>query len=314
MDVYMSEFLFFSVIIPTYNRPDLLRQCLQALIQQDYACDRFEVIVVDDGSPRSLEPVLTPFYPLLNLRLITQVNSGPASARNTGSAHANGQFLVFTDDDCRPTTTWLKRLEQHLTSSPDCLIGGATLNALAHNPYSTASQLLIDFIYEYYNFNPPQATFVASNNMALPAAQFRAFQGFDTRYAYAAGEDREFCDRWLVKGHPMIFVADVQIYHAHYLTLTSFWKQHFYYGRGAFCFRYGRAKRSQSHLKFESLAFYTKLISYPLLRPTSQPVMAMVLLLFLAQVANGVGFFWEAGLQALGRSLVKPPNKVHSIK
>jgi GT2 family glycosyltransferase len=51
---------------------------------------------------------------------------------------------------------------------------------------------------------------------------------------YAAGEDREFCDRWLRHGYRMAYVPKATVYHAHELTFCTFWRQHFGYGRGAF--------------------------------------------------------------------------------
>src|SRR3990172_7747823 len=88
---------------------------------------------------------------------VRQRNAGPASARNTGAAQARGEFLAFTDDDCRPAPDWLRGLALRLTQSPDCVIGGRTTNALPDNPYSSASQLLIDYLYSYYNADPDRA-------------------------------------------------------------------------------------------------------------------------------------------------------------
>lgn len=70
---------FFSIVIPTYNRPQPLAKCLEAISQLNYPCDRFEVIIVDDGSPISIEPVVQPFREQFNLTLMTQTNAGRAS-------------------------------------------------------------------------------------------------------------------------------------------------------------------------------------------------------------------------------------------
>jgi GT2 family glycosyltransferase len=290
--------LQFSIVIPTYNRPDRLCNCLQALSQLDYPQDRFEVIVVDDGSEKPLDSVVTPFQAMLNLTLLRQGNAGPASARNTGAAVAKGQFLVFTDDDCAPTPNWLNALAEQFQQTPNALIGGQTLNALPDNLYSTASQLLIDYLYEYYNCphtdgDSATAQFFASNNFALPADMFRSMNGFDTSFPLAAGEDREFCDRWLEQGYPMRYAANVQIYHAHHLTLKRFWRQHFNYGRGAFCFHQARAQRNHKSIKVEPFSFYTNLLTYPFLKASPQYAVFLSLLLFLSQVANVFGFFWE---------------------
>ncbi len=141
-----SDFPFFSIIIPTYSRPKQLSVCLESLTQLEYPRDRFEVLVVDDGSQMPLTDAVARISNTLNVVLLSQPNSGPASARNTGAFQAKGQFLVFTDDDCRPVSTWLKNLASRFASAPDHAIGGHTINALPDNPYSTASQILIDLL------------------------------------------------------------------------------------------------------------------------------------------------------------------------
>ncbi len=287
------EALEFSIVIPTYNRPQRLSDCLKALSQLDYPRDRFEVIVVDDGSSTDLLPVVLPFQSRLHLTLLKQSNAGPAAARNTGAAIASGQCLVFTDDDCMPKPNWLSALSDSFATSPHCLVGGQTLNALLNNTYSTTSQLLIDYLYQYYNSERQCAHFFASNNFALPTELFQKLGGFDTTFPLAAGEDREFCDRWLQAGYTMTYAPNAQILHAHHLTLRTFWKQHFNYGRGAFYFHELRAQRNQQQMKVEPFSFYTNLLTYPLQRVQPLQALGSVVLLLISQAANVLGFFWQ---------------------
>ncbi|WP_421655573.1 glycosyltransferase family 2 protein [Leptothermofonsia sp. ETS-13] len=294
----MTQQPFFSIIIPTYNRPDRLKSCLQALTRLDYPRDRFEVVIVDDGSKTPLDRVIAPYQASLNITLIRQTNAGPANARNTGANYAKGQYLAFTDDDCAPAPDWLTNMAACFARAPEALIGGYTINALSNNLYSTASQILIDYIYSYYNTKSHQSGFFASNNFAMPAERFRTLGGFDTRFPLAAGEDREFCDRWLHHGYPMIYAPKVQIYHSHHLTLKTFWRQHFNYGRGASCFHQVRSQRSQESFKVEPISFYFHLITYPFGQCNLQSAMFLAVLLFISQVANASGFFWERANQS----------------
>ena len=282
----------FSIVIPTYNRLDRLYNCLKAIAQLDYSREKFEVIVVDDGSKISLASVVEPFQAELNLTLLRQSNAGPASARNTGAAIAQGEFIVFTDDDCVPSSDWLSALEAQFQLNPDALVGGKTLNALPENLYSTASQLLIDYLYGYYNAETT-ASFFASNNFALPTATFQLLKGFNATFPLAAGEDREFCDRWLHQGYQMVYAPQVKVSHAHQLTLKTFWRQHFNYGRGAFCFHQLRTQRIDDRIRVEPISFYFNLLTYPLTQTSSQSVILLAVLLFLSQVANIAGFFRE---------------------
>ncbi|MBE9178309.1 glycosyltransferase [Oculatella sp. LEGE 06141] len=292
---------FFSIVIPTYARPERLAKCLQSLTCLTYPRDRFEVIVVDDGSEPPIESVAAPFRDRLALSLIRQANAGPAAARNTGAAHASGQFLAFTDDDCAPAPDWLEQLRGHFAIAPTALIGGHTLNALPHNLYSTTSQTLTDYLYQFYTRRLNQPNFFASNNFALPAELFQAIGGFDTTFPLAAGEDREFCDRWLEKGYPMIYAPAVQVHHAHELALPTFWRQHFNYGRGAFYFHQVRRQRTAETVKIEPFSFYTRLLTYPFSQRSPQPSVLVAALLFLSQVANVSGFVWEKNTAQAGK-------------
>jgi cellulose synthase/poly-beta-1,6-N-acetylglucosamine synthase-like glycosyltransferase len=85
----------FSVVIPTFNRADLIEQALQSVFGQRFTS--YEVIVVDDGSTDSTVRLLRPLEP--RLRIFTQPNRGPGAARNLGAAQAHGPYLAFLDSD-----------------------------------------------------------------------------------------------------------------------------------------------------------------------------------------------------------------------
>ena len=284
---------FVSIIIPSHNRPKCLQQCLAAITELDYARDKFEVIVVDDGSSTQLDPIVDLFSAKINLHLLKQEHAGPARARNRGVKQAKGEFLVFTDDDCRPTPGWLETLMNFLAIKPDSMIGGKILNALPGNSFSSASQALVSYLYFYYNKNSKEAHFFTANNIALSKKCFLAVGGFDQEWGIAAAEDREFCDRWLLSGYQMTYAPEAVIYHAHPMSLTGFWDQQFNYGRGAHFFHRTRNRRNQEPMKFEPLSFYLNLIRYPFLRFKKVKAVSISGLIVLAQAANIVGFFWE---------------------
>jgi GT2 family glycosyltransferase len=99
-----------SVIIPTYQRPELLRQCLDALSQQTLSPGQFEVLVVDDGDqPQTALAVRKAVQETgLSVRYLAQLKrQGPAAARNRGWRVALSPLIAFTDDDCIPDSNWL---------------------------------------------------------------------------------------------------------------------------------------------------------------------------------------------------------------
>ena len=304
-----KELPSFSVIVPTYNRLSQLTLCLQSLANLRYPTDRYEVIIVDDGGSVAIDPVVASFNERLDVTLIRQENAGPATARNTGAKHAKGDFLAFTDDDSAPAPDWLLMFAEQFAVTPNHLIGGRTLNALPKNLYSVASQQLIAYLYDYYNSkakdqNATPAVFFTSNNLAIPTKSFHSVGGFDITFPLAAGEDRELCDRWLYFGHKMTYVPQAIMYHAHAMTLRSFWCQHFNYGRGAFYFHQKRGNRNQDRIKVEPLGFYLNLLSYPFSKSYSLRGIVLVLLLLCSQIANVLGYFWEKlGKRIFGKVL-----------
>ncbi len=284
---------FISIVIPTYNRPEQLRQCLVACAALDYPSDRFEVIVVDDGGAVRLDEIVRGVSTTIAVRLLRQENTGPAGARNRGVAEAKGDIVAFTDDDCVPGSGWLHTLASRMRASPDCAAGGRTINALSTNLCSTASQLLISYLNEYFNKVPDDATFFPSNNVAFPKQLFLSVGGFDVTYPRAAAEDRELCDRWRHWGLRMLYAHEAVVHHAHALTLSSFIRQHHSYGRGAYCFHCVRAARTGRSLKVEPLSFYLEMFRYPFSWGYGFKAVPLALLLGVAQAANAGGFFYE---------------------
>lgn len=280
----------FSVVVPTFRRADRLRACLAALADLDHP--DYEVVVVDDGSPEPMEPVAAPFADRLSLTVHRQPNSGPAAARNAGAHRARGDFLAFTDDDCAPRPDWLRRLETPLTDHPGAMVGGATVNAVAGNRFSAASQDLVSYIYEYYR-DEAGGGFLASNNLAVPAEAFRAMGGFDTTYPRPGGEDRELCDRWLREGGEILHAPDAVLDHFHHLDARSFWRQHVNYGRGAYQFHVQRARTAGERVHVEPARFYLDLLRYPFRERPVGEAAAVSALLVVSQVANAAGFFSE---------------------
>lgn len=118
----MEDTPFISVIIPVLNDSERLEICLNALEQQTYPKDLYEVIVVDNGSTENLE-VLVNKFTQASFTCETQV--GSYAARNKGISIARGEVLAFTDSDCIPDPNWLETGVKHLLSVPNCgLVAG----------------------------------------------------------------------------------------------------------------------------------------------------------------------------------------------
>jgi GT2 family glycosyltransferase len=285
-----------SVIVPTCNRPDQLRACLEALTALDPPVGGFETIVVDDGGHAELTPAIAAVRDRLAVELLRVPHGGPAAARNAGIRRARGTVLAFTDDDCRPRPDWLRVLSARLESKPTALVGGPTTNPVRASTCSEASQLIIDLVYKHYNAAPDNARFLASNNFAARADVLKAAGGFNEEFR--TSEDRELCDRWRVAGRPLVFAPDAVVEHERPLSPVRFGAQHFAYGRGAYRYHRTRARRNSGRIRDE-MDFY---VSLPrLLRSAASGIErrrlpAFAGLLMLWQAANAAGFGWEAVL------------------
>ena len=228
----------FSIIIPTYNRPQRLRECLVSLVYLDPDSVPFEVVLVFDGGSMPAEAIIAEFEAQLTIRTMRQENMGVAYARNAGAAAAVGEYLIFLDDDYRVAPDWLNQFTQQFAQSPDAMVGGDARNFLNDNIYSTASQVLNEIVYIHYNADHLNARFHSGGNMGMKRSLFSELGGNDPLYiGEIIGEDRDLCERWLRRGWQIVYNPKIVIYHAHSLTLRSFWQQHYGYAYGAYTFR-----------------------------------------------------------------------------
>lgn len=285
-----------SVVIPARNRPQALESCLDALAAQTLPAGSFELIVVDDGSepPLVLDPAR--WSSKFALKLIHQENAGPAGARNRGVAEARGEFLAFTDDDCLPTPTWLENIVAALRENPEAMVGGSTFNGLKNDLFAEASQLTLEMVYNYFNRDPKNAYFFASNNIAARRDRYLASSGFDADFNSPAAEDREFCDRWRMQKRPLLWEPTAQIEHRHAQSLGGFIRLHWRYGQGAFLYQAKRRERASGTMA-EDLGFHRSLPKAVWGALSDQSLgrrLKLFSALILWQLANAMGFLWAA--------------------
>lgn len=301
--------LRFTVVVPTYNRAESLERCLGAIAAQDQPREAFEVVVVDDGSKRSPREIVDRFATSMQVRLIEQTNAGPAAARNAGARAARGQFLAFTDDDCRPSAGWLTALSVALDEHPRSAVGGSVISSL-QNSFSTASQLLVEFLYHYFARNNPDGQFFVTANVAMPTDMFKDLGGFDLTFPFAAAEDRDLCERWHERGFGLVYSEDAVVWHSHPLRLGSFCRQHFTYGRGAWFLNKAKRRRGRAGLSVRPVSFYSKLVLFPLSKAPLPRSLILASLAALSQLVYTTGFFWQSLMSSgSGASATTPQEK-----
>jgi len=282
---------YISVIIPTYQRPNQLQLCLQALTSLDYSTDNFEVIIVNDDI-QDLTPLIhDTVKDKLNFLVLNQPHAGPATARNFGASKAKSQYLLFLDDDCTPEMDFLGKVAIRCKEFPASAIGGKILNAVPENLYAEATHLVISFLYDHYNKDPEDAHFFTVECLAVPTSHFRVLQGFNA--AFRTGEDREFCQRWRQAGYQMIYAPEIIVHHSHAEGIMEFCRQHYSYGRCSCRFRFQTPGIREEEKKLESTKFYIDLQLYPFSKGKGLRTILLFLLILLSQTANAIGFCTE---------------------
>lgn len=184
-----------SVVVPTYERHELLEVLLECLARQTIR--DFEVIVVDQSAtPWTPDPGL----PLDLVYIHTDVR-GAANARNTGAFHARGDVLAFTDDDCRPDRDWLEAGLRYFADAGVVGVEGLVLSDRAHDArYRPVTNVGFEGI-----------GFMTANLM-LRRDVFEAIDGFDAQFDVPFREDTDLAWRALEHG-AIPYGADVRVYH-----------------------------------------------------------------------------------------------------
>ncbi len=299
----------FSIVVATRGRAEDLTGCVASLAALDYPRRLYETIVVVDGPDPLAERVAGAAPAGLDVRTVVhQRPLGVSAARNSGIERAAAEFIAFTDDDCVAAPGWLTALAAELQRNPSSAIGGRTLNAATRNRYSTASQAVIDAAHAHWNRDPAGPGFFASNNLAMPAEALREVGGFDTRFAPVGGEDRELCDRWIASGLRMRYAPDALVYHLRQLTLRSFLRQHYRYGRGARRFHRLRSMRNGARNVPEP-GFYAELVRQARAHARGSGRASLSALIVLSQAANFTGYALDRspiGTPAHGDARVEP--------
>ena len=183
----------FSVIIPTCNRNELLAKCLDCLDAdiQSISSEQYEVIVTDDGHETTAGNIIKENYPWASW--IEGPHRGPAANRNNGAMNAAGKWLVFTDDDCLPSSNWLNAYSKAITPSVFVYEGKTTCNLGLNSPLEHAP----------VNMN---GGCLWSCNMMILNSFFKRLGGFDEGFLFPHMEDIEFKDRIVELGASYRFV------------------------------------------------------------------------------------------------------------
>ena len=123
-----------SVVIPTLNRINDIKECISALEKQDLPKKKFEIIVVGNGSIDGSKEFLKEKADEGRIRFLEEKKKGPGAARNLGVNKSRARFIAFTDDDCLPEPSWLSELLNAFPEDRKCAaVGGPVVTAHKKN-------------------------------------------------------------------------------------------------------------------------------------------------------------------------------------
>ena len=229
---------YFSVVIPTYNRLDMLVRVLDALDAQVDA-PPFEVIVIDDGSKDATAATMAQRK---GITFRSQPNSGPGKARNHGVSLAEGKIVVFIGDDTVPEPRFLaEHARVHRDADDDPMVAALGYTGWPHGERVTA---FMDYINDYglqfgYKLIKDGETvafnFFYTSNISIDREVLLAHP-FDTTFPSAAWEDIELAYRLDKKGLKIRYNAHAVTRHYHPMNVDSFARRQYTVGKSGAIF------------------------------------------------------------------------------
>jgi GT2 family glycosyltransferase len=231
---------YFSVVIPTYNRLDMLQRVLDALGAQQGAPEH-ETIVINDGSTDETDGIMSQRRGII---FRTQPNGGPGRARNHGVTLASGKFVVFIGDDTVPEPRFLaEHARVHHEADDDPLLACLGYTGWPRSERVTA---FMDYINDYglqfgYKLIADGAVvpynFFYTSNISIDR-RLLADHPFDTTFPSAAWEDIELAYRLDALGLKIRYNSRAVTRHYHPMTVDSFARRQYTVGKsGAIFFR-----------------------------------------------------------------------------
>lgn len=222
--------MFYSVIVPVYNRPDEIQELLESLTRQTFT--NFEVLIIEDGSTRPCKEIVASFSNTLNVTYYHKENSGQGFSRNYGFRHAKGDYFVVFDSDCIIPSHYFKVVDEHLNTHYLDAYGGPDKAHASFTPLQKAISysMTSPFTTGGIRGNKRHAgTFhPRSFNMGISREVFEKTGGYKiTRM----GEDIEFSLRIIEHGFTTGLITEAYVYHKRRTSLKQFYRQLHFFGR-----------------------------------------------------------------------------------
>ncbi|MGL5318324.1 MAG: glycosyltransferase [Bacteroidales bacterium] len=221
--------MFFSLIIPVYNRPQELEELLQSLTLQTQT--NFEVIVVEDGSSVPADRIVDQYSQQLDIKYFSKPNSGPGQTRNFGAERARGDYFIVLDSDCIIPPAYLQEVEKELTQSPCEAWGGPDK---AHDSFTSVQKAINYSMTSFFTTGGIRGGkkkldkfYPRSFNMGVKADMYRSLSGFSPM---RFGEDIDFSIRLYESKARVRLFPEAWVFHKRRVDFRKFFRQVYNFG------------------------------------------------------------------------------------
>jgi glycosyltransferase involved in cell wall biosynthesis len=222
--------MFFSIIIPLYNRPQEIKELLETLVLQTYR--NFEVLVIEDGSVNDAEAIVNSFAGKLNVRYFKKANEGQGFTRNFGFERATGDYFIIFDSDCLIPADYLQIVNNSLSTNYLDAYGGPDG---AHASFTPTQKAI-----SYSMTSPFTTGGIRGNKKGIGQFHPRSFNMGVSRQVWGKaggfiitrlGEDIEYSIRIHSMGFKIGLIPDAVVFHKRRTNFVQFFKQLHFFGR-----------------------------------------------------------------------------------
>lgn len=222
--------MFFSIIIPLYNRPQEIDELLFTLVQQDYK--PFEVLIIEDGSTQDARVIVDNYKDKLDLHYYFKPNEGQGFSRNFGFERAKGDYFIVFDSDCLIPVDYLKIVKELLTKNKLDAYGGPDA---AHESFTPVQKAI-----SYAMTSPFTTGGIRGNRKHIGQFHPRSFNMGVSREVWKTiggykltrlGEDIEYSIRIHEAGFKIGLIPEAKVFHKRRTNFAQFYKQLHFFGR-----------------------------------------------------------------------------------
>ena len=223
--------MFFSIIIPLYNRPQEIDELLATLTRQTYTA--FEVLVIEDGSALEAKDIVMSYQDDLDIHYYFKENGGQGFARNYGFERAKGDYFIIFDSDCLIPSNYLEQVKNYLYEYHLDAYGGPDAAHTSFTPIQKAISYAMTSAFTTGGIrgkkkNAGGQFHPRSFNMGVSRKVWEKVGGF---IITRLGEDIEYSIRIHEAGFKIGLIPAAKVYHKRRTSFKQFWKQLHFFGR-----------------------------------------------------------------------------------